>query len=179
MDRCRVGQGKFLRGQAEESICKYASWQSSSKPRSGKGTQTDSGVSSESTVENGQQAQQSQRSSLILIKIKSQQTAWPHSVHGWLSHQRPVRAGLNSLSSKVQLPSMKPVQPTRSQAPPWRSLRHYLGAQSRGRHITDLLEERGVERGSARRSSLKGRETAVVKHTNIRTFSYSYIHTNN
>ena len=39
-----------------------------------------------------------------------------------------------------------------------RSLRHYLRAQSRGHHSTDRLEERGVERGSARRSSLKGRE---------------------
>ena len=34
----------------------------------GVGTQTDSGVFSESTVENGQQANQGQRSSLILIK---------------------------------------------------------------------------------------------------------------
>ena len=34
-----------------------------------------------------------------------------------------------------------------------RSLRHYLRAQSRGHHIIDRLEERGVERGSARRSS--------------------------
>ena len=40
-----------------------------------------------------------------------------------------------------------------------RSLRHYLRAQSQ--------EERGVERGSARRSSLKGRERAIVNQTNI------------
>ena len=39
-----------------------------------------------------------------------------------------------------------------------RSLRHYLRPQSQGHHTTDRLEERGVERGSARRSSLKGRE---------------------
>ena len=39
-----------------------------------------------------------------------------------------------------------------------RSLRHYLRAQSQGHHTVDRLEERGVERGSARRSSLKGRE---------------------
>ena len=38
-----------------------------------------------------------------------------------------------------------------------RSLRHYLQAQSQGHHNIDPLEERGVERGSARRSSLKGR----------------------
>ena len=38
------------------------------------------------------------------------------------------------------------------------SLRHYLQVQSQGRHTIDRLEERGVERGSARRSSLKGRD---------------------
>ena len=43
-----------------------------------------------------------------------------------------------------------------------RSLRHYL------RHPTiDGSEERGVERGIARRSSLKGRERAIVGQTNI------------
>ena len=52
-----------------------------------------------------------------------------------------------------------------------RSLRHYLRAQSQGRHTIDRLEERGVERGSARRSSLKGRETANVSQTNIGTVS--------
>ena len=31
-----------------------------------------------------------------------------------------------------------------------RSLRHYLRAQCRGYHTIDRLEERGVERGSAR-----------------------------
>ena len=39
-----------------------------------------------------------------------------------------------------------------------RSLRHYLWAQSQGRDTIDRLEERGVDRGSARRSSLKGQE---------------------
>ena len=52
-----------------------------------------------------------------------------------------------------------------------RSLRHYLRAQSQGHHTTDRLEERGVERGSARRSSLKGRERAIVNLTNIGTVS--------
>ena len=32
-----------------------------------------------------------------------------------------------------------------------RSIRHYLRAQSQGHHTIDHLEERGVERGSARR----------------------------
>ena len=48
-----------------------------------------------------------------------------------------------------------------------RSLRHYLRAQSQGDHTIDRLEERGVERGSARRSSLKGRERAIVNQTKI------------
>ena len=37
----------------------------------------------------------------------------------------------------------------------FRGLRHYLRAQSQGHHTIDRLEERGLERGSARRSSLK------------------------
>ena len=52
-----------------------------------------------------------------------------------------------------------------------RSLRHYLRAQSQGHHTIDRLEERGVERGNARRSSLKGRERASVSETNIGTVS--------
>ena len=52
-----------------------------------------------------------------------------------------------------------------------RSLRHYLRAQSQGHHTIDRLEERGVERGSARRPSLKGRERAIVNQTNTGTFS--------
>ena len=52
-----------------------------------------------------------------------------------------------------------------------RSLRHYLRAQSRGHHTTDHLEERGVQRGSARRSSLKGRERDIDNQTNIGTVS--------
>ena len=49
--------------------------------------------------------------------------------------------------------------------------RHYLRAQSQGYHAMDRLEERDVERGSARRSSLKGRERAIVSQTNIGTVS--------
>ena len=44
-----------------------------------------------------------------------------------------------------------------------RSLRHYLREQSQGRHTIDRPEETGVERGSARRSSLTGRE--IVNQT--------------
>ena len=43
-----------------------------------------------------------------------------------------------------------------------RSLRHYLRAQNQEHHTIDRLEERGVERGSAGRSSFKGRERAIV-----------------
>ena len=51
-----------------------------------------------------------------------------------------------------------------------RSLRHYLGAQSQERHTIDRLEEKGMERGSARRSFLKGRERAISQ-THIGTVS--------
>ena len=52
-----------------------------------------------------------------------------------------------------------------------RSLRHYLRAQSQGHHTINSLEKRGVERGSARRSSLKGRDRAIVNQTNVGTVS--------
>ena len=52
-----------------------------------------------------------------------------------------------------------------------RSLRHYLLAQSQGHHTIDRLEEIGVEIRGARRSSLKGRERAMVNQTNIGTVS--------
>ena len=58
-----------------------------------------------------------------------------------------------------------------------RSLRHYQRAQSQRHHTIDRLEERGVERGSARRCSLKGRETAIVNQTNIRTISKATLET--
>ena len=52
-----------------------------------------------------------------------------------------------------------------------RSLRHYLRVQSQGHQTIDRLEEKGVERGSARRSSLKVRERAIVNQTNTGTVS--------
>ena len=52
-----------------------------------------------------------------------------------------------------------------------KSLRHYPRAQSRGHHTIDRLEERDSERGSAPRSSLKGRERTIVSQTNIGTVS--------
>ena len=50
-----------------------------------------------------------------------------------------------------------------------RSLKHNLRAQSQGHHTIDRMEDRSVERGSTRRSSLKGRERAIVNQTNIGT----------
>ena len=50
-----------------------------------------------------------------------------------------------------------------------KSLRHLLRARSQGHHTIDRLEETGVERGSAGRCSLKGRERAIVNQTNIGT----------
>ena len=50
------------------------------------------------------------------------------------------------------------------------SLRHYLPAQSQEYHTIDL-EEKGVERGCVRRSSLKGRKRAIISLTNIGTVS--------
>ena len=52
-----------------------------------------------------------------------------------------------------------------------RSLRHYMWAQNQGHHTINRLEERCVERESSRRSSLKGRERAIVSQTNTRTVS--------
>ena len=48
-------------------------------------------------------------------------------------------------------------------------LENYLRVKSQGLHTIDHVEERGVERGSASRSSLKGRERAIVSQTNIGT----------
>ena len=52
-----------------------------------------------------------------------------------------------------------------------RILKHYLRAQSQGHHTIDRLQERGVETGSIQRSTLKGREKAIVEQTNIGTVS--------
>ena len=46
-----------------------------------------------------------------------------------------------------------------------------MRGQSQRQNNTPRLEERGVERGSARRSSLKGRARAIVNQTNIGTVS--------
>ena len=52
-----------------------------------------------------------------------------------------------------------------------RSSTHYVRAQSKGHHTIGRLEEKGVERESARRSSTKRRERAIVNQTNIGSVS--------
>ena len=126
----------------------------------------------ESTVENGQQAKQSQRSSFSFKKTENRKTS--NSVHWWLSHQRQVRVGLHC-QARCDYHPWRQCSLTsgsllgRSEVP--RSLKHYLRAPSQWQHTIDRLEERGVGRGSARRSSLKGRETAIVNQANTGTVS--------
>ena len=52
-----------------------------------------------------------------------------------------------------------------------RILRYYLHTQSQGHHTIDRLEERSMERGSSRQSSLKGRERVIINQTNTGTIS--------
>ena len=52
-----------------------------------------------------------------------------------------------------------------------RTLRHDPRAQSQGHHTVGRLEERGVDRGSSRRPSLKGRERAIMSQMNAGTVS--------
>ena len=71
-----------------------------------------------------------------------------------LSGKTTIANGLRHLKSEV-----------------FRSLRHYLRAQSQELRTVGRLEERGVERGSVRRSLLKGRETTTISQTNNGTVS--------
>ena len=48
-----------------------------------------------------------------------------------------------------------------------RILRHYLRGQSQRHHTIDSQAERNLKRGSASRSSLKGRERAIANQTHI------------
>ena len=52
-----------------------------------------------------------------------------------------------------------------------RSLKHYLRGQSKGHHTIDRLGKRVMEKASARRSSLKGREKTIFNQTNIGSVS--------
>ena len=82
---------------------KYASWQSSSKPSSGKGIQTDSGISMWHSCQNtwerrkhcqewpAGKAESDYRDQAF--HSGKQQPARSHGVLWWLRHQRPVRVG--------------------------------------------------------------------------------------
>ena len=52
-----------------------------------------------------------------------------------------------------------------------RGLRNFLSTDKPEHHSTDRLEERGVEKGSGRHSTLQGRERSVFNQTNIGTVS--------
>ena len=52
-----------------------------------------------------------------------------------------------------------------------RGLRNFLNMDRPQHHSTDLLKERGVEKGSGRHSTLQGRERSVFSQTNIDTVS--------
>ena len=52
-----------------------------------------------------------------------------------------------------------------------RSLTHYVRTQSQGHHTIGRLKEKCLERGSARRSSFKGRHRAIVSQTDIGSVS--------
>ena len=52
-----------------------------------------------------------------------------------------------------------------------RGLRNFLDMDSPEHHSTDRLKERGVEKGSSRHSTLKGRKQFVFNQTNIGTVS--------
>ena len=53
----------------------------------------------------------------------------------------------------------------------FRSLRNFLNMHKPEHHSIDRLKERGVEKGSGRHSTLRGRERSVFNQTNIYTVS--------
>ena len=99
-----------------------------------------------------------------MVDIHLRNLLWVYSPkhNGVKGNDRAVRlAGKETLTSGLLLGRSEELK----------SLRHYQRAQSQGHHIIDRLEERVVERVSSRRSSLKGRERAIVNQTNIGTVS--------
>ena len=52
-----------------------------------------------------------------------------------------------------------------------RGLRNFLSTDKPEHHSIDRLKERGVEKGSGRHSTLKGRERSVFNQANIGTVS--------
>ena len=94
-------------------------------------------------------------------------------VNGWHPHSKlqwvycPGHAGVMGTNQAHRLASGLRL----GKSEVLRSLRHYLRTQNRGHHTIDRLEGWGMERGSARRSSLKGWEMAIVNHMNTGTVS--------
>ena len=80
----QAGTGQVLDGSSRGLSTASMPADSSSKPRNGKDTQTDSGVSMrhscqttwERTIENGQQAKQTRRSSFSFKKTANRKTSW-------------------------------------------------------------------------------------------------------
>ena len=52
-----------------------------------------------------------------------------------------------------------------------KGLSHYLRVQSQGHHTIGRLEERGVDTGSVRQTSLQGRKGDIFIQTNVGTVS--------
>jgi len=92
----------------------------------------------------------------------------------------PLKTPVGVLPWKSRSEGKRPSKTTSGQSNPHKwlasrkiwsveSLRHYWRAKRKGHYTIDRLEERVVERGRARRSSLKGRERAVFNQTNTGT----------
>ena len=90
---------------------------------------------------------------------------------GWVAWGGGNKQPSNTFLTRVLSVSFKPgVVPILGRSEVLRSLRRSVRAQSQGHHIFDRQEERGVERGSARRSSLKGRERSIVSQSSTGLF---------
>ena len=120
-------------GKRRTQYCKYTGWQLISQPKSGKCTQTNSGVSvrhsCQKHVEKHRRewpAGKTESEIKLLIKNKEQKIARSHCLLWWFIHQKTSQDGA-SVPGKVWTPAMKTVQPTRAQP----SAREWKWKQSR------------------------------------------------
>ena len=96
---------------------------------------------------------------MLCLQLPCMQLSWPCFASNSYGCNCPGHADrADRLAGKATTTS--DLLPGRSEV--LRNLKHCLRVQSRGHYTIDRLEERCVERGSARRSSLKGRERAIV-----------------